>query len=203
MNHNSTAAEVVENPSLAPEKAVEPNQTVPASDSNATSNNNISLDRIEGRNIAPVSVGNDILDSSLSNTSDALQPSDSPSSMDKDATNALQKTSIPAFLKTDLAPSVNYSSRNAIPKVKDSPEDAVVSLSKMNDMLLQSLTSYHSMRPLWSKGTDQELILARSLIEEAPSVQNEPKLNQFAPLYRNFSMFRRQVMEILLATVYY
>ncbi|XP_071916933.1 probable glycosyltransferase At5g03795 [Coffea arabica] len=205
MNHNSTAAEVVGNPSLAPEKAVEPNQTVPASDSNATSNNNISLDRIEGRNIAPVSVGNDILDSSLSNTSDALQPSDSPSSMDKDATNALQKTSIPEFLKTDLAPSVNYSSRNAIPKVKDSPEDAVASLSKMNDMLLQSLTSYHSMRPWWSKGTDQELILARSLIENAPSVQNDPKLNQFAPLYRNFSMFRRsyELMEQTLKVYIY
>lgn len=208
MNHNSTTAEVVGNPSLAPEKAWEPNETVATSDADATSNNNISLDRIEGQNIVPVSVGNDTLNSSLSNPSDTVRPSDSPSSADKDATSALQKTSIPDVLKTDLAPSVNYSSKNAIPSVKDrpkDPEDAVVSLSKMNDMLLQSLTSYHSMRPWWRSGTDQELILARSLIEKAPSVQNDPNFNQFAPLYRNFSMFRRsyELMEQTLKVYIY
>ncbi|KAL3500583.1 hypothetical protein ACH5RR_039676 [Cinchona calisaya] len=203
VNHNLTVMEVVGGTSLAPEKALESHETIPAS--NATSRNNVSLDSNEGQNIEQALAGDETVDTRLSKPSDTIPPSDSPppsrspegvginsGSPVKNAANASQKSENPGFLKTDLVSSVNDSPKKTIPKVKDrpkDPEDTVFSLSAMNDMLLQSITSYHAMKPRWTSGTDQELLLARSLIEKAPKVKDDTDL--YAPLYRNFSMFRR------------
>ncbi|XP_054796456.1 probable glycosyltransferase At5g03795 [Prosopis cineraria] len=65
----------------------------------------------------------------------------------------------------------------------------VTSISEMKKLLLQSHASYRSMRPLWSSAVDQELLQARSEIENAPIVKDDPSL--YAPLYHNFSLFKR------------
>ncbi|KAM7274757.1 hypothetical protein ACFE04_016623 [Oxalis oulophora] len=75
-----------------------------------------------------------------------------------------------------------------------SPEDSmqtpgVVSIAEMNNLLLQSRTMQNSEKPRWPSPADQELIDAKSQIENAPIVENDPEL--YAPLYRNVSMFKR------------
>jgi hypothetical protein len=44
-------------------------------------------------------------------------------------------------------------------------------------------------RPLWPSGVDQEMLFAKSQIENSPLIKNETRL--YAPIYRNVSMFRR------------
>ncbi|XP_054788482.1 probable glycosyltransferase At5g03795 isoform X1 [Prosopis cineraria] len=65
----------------------------------------------------------------------------------------------------------------------------VLSISEMNTLFLQSHASYRSLRPRWSSAADQELLQARSEIENARTIKNDPSL--YAPVYRNVSMFRR------------
>nr|KYP52336.1 hypothetical protein KK1_025813 [Cajanus cajan] len=73
----------------------------------------------------------------------------------------------------------------------------------MNNLLLQSHASYRSMRPRWYSDVDQELLQARSEIENAPIVKNDPNL--YAPIYQNFSMFKRsyELMEETLKVYVY
>jgi hypothetical protein len=42
---------------------------------------------------------------------------------------------------------------------------------------------------LWFSDVDQELLQARSEIENAPIVKNDPQL--YGPIYHNVSMFKR------------
>ncbi|KAM7493314.1 hypothetical protein LguiB_027923 [Lonicera macranthoides] len=96
------------------------------------------------------------------------------------------------------------------PKVKNSTKKRfknqatpVVSISEMNDMLLRSRVSSHSMKPIWSSAVDQELLEAKTQIENAPVTTKDPSL--YAPLYRNVSMFRRsyEIMEQTLKVYIY
>ncbi|KAG5562541.1 hypothetical protein RHGRI_005317 [Rhododendron griersonianum] len=64
----------------------------------------------------------------------------------------------------------------------------VVSISEMNDMLLQSRASSFSTKPQWPSAVDQDLQNTRLQIANAPIVVNDPTL--YAPLYRNVSMFK-------------
>ncbi|XP_028802097.1 probable glycosyltransferase At5g03795 isoform X2 [Neltuma alba] len=98
--------------------------------------------------------------------------------------------------KENLKPSqndVNIEDKNSgVPRdnkgsSKKIPE--VLSISEMNTLLLQSRASYRSMRPRWSSAVDQELLQARSEIENAPIIKNDPSL--YSPIYRNVSMFKR------------
>ncbi|KAK7282981.1 hypothetical protein RIF29_12145 [Crotalaria pallida] len=98
------------------------------------------------------------------------------------------------------------SSANIVPKDNkdsDTPVPEVTSISEMNELLLQNHASYHSMRPRWSSAVDQELLQARSEIENAPIVENDENL--YAPLYRNVSMFKRsyELMEKTLKVYVY
>lgn len=94
-------------------------------------------------------------------------------------------------LKDDVNVMSNNSSIVTVPKVTTSslikvPE--VTSISDMNKLLLQSHASYRSMRPRWSSAVDQELLQARSEIENAPVVTDVGNL--YAPLFHNVSMFK-------------
>ncbi|KAB1204363.1 hypothetical protein CJ030_MR8G014186 [Morella rubra] len=94
--------------------------------------------------------------------------------------------------QSGLNPWGNSSSWNRVREVTNEhemPTSAVISISKMNDLFLQGLASYQSMKPHWSSAIDQELLHAKSLIENAPMIKNDRKL--YNPLYRNLSMFRR------------
>ncbi|KAI7997652.1 putative glycosyltransferase [Camellia lanceoleosa] len=76
-------------------------------------------------------------------------------------------------------PYENSSSKTNVPAEKATA--AVVSISEMNDLLLE--------KPRWSSRVDQDLLNAKLQIENAPIVENDPWL--YAPLYRNVSMFKR------------
>nr|XP_016510889.1 PREDICTED: probable glycosyltransferase At3g07620 [Nicotiana tabacum]XP_016510890.1 PREDICTED: probable glycosyltransferase At3g07620 [Nicotiana tabacum]XP_016510891.1 PREDICTED: probable glycosyltransferase At3g07620 [Nicotiana tabacum]XP_016510892.1 PREDICTED: probable glycosyltransferase At3g07620 [Nicotiana tabacum] len=119
--------------------------------------------------------------------------------------HVLENDKIPGRMRTDHAPSVSHSSKSSAPAKKESggPKDSVVSIAEMNIMQQETHTSFHSMKPRWSSGVDQELLRAKSLIENAPLAGNEPGL--YAPLYRNFSMFKRsyELMEQILKVYIY
>ncbi|XP_010437853.1 PREDICTED: probable glycosyltransferase At5g03795 [Camelina sativa] len=65
----------------------------------------------------------------------------------------------------------------------------VVSITEMMDLLHQSHTSHVSLRVKPSSTVDQELLYARTQIENPPLIENDPLLH--APLYWNLSMFKR------------
>ncbi|KAJ1399113.1 Exostosin-like [Sesbania bispinosa] len=98
------------------------------------------------------------------------------------------------------------SSINTVPKENPdthTPIPEVTTVSEMNKLLLQSHASYRSMRPSWFSATDQELLKARSEIENAPIVKNDPNL--YSPIYQNVSMFKRsyELMEETLKVYVY
>ncbi|OAY80578.1 putative glycosyltransferase [Ananas comosus] len=78
-----------------------------------------------------------------------------------------------------------------------------VYLSKMNQMLLQNRASYRSTRPLWYSVRDDEILAAKSEIENAPIITDDEQL--YVPIYRNISMFKRsyELMEKMLKVYVY
>ncbi|KAG8635919.1 hypothetical protein MANES_16G076100v8 [Manihot esculenta] len=108
-------------------------------------------------------------------------------------------------LKNNITISDDKSSTATIPKVKKKPElptSGVISVSEMNSLLLRSWSS-PGVRPRWVSAVDQELLRAKSQIENAPIVKNDPIL--YAPLYWNISMFKRsyELMEDMLKVYIY
>ncbi|CAL0305649.1 unnamed protein product [Lupinus luteus] len=98
------------------------------------------------------------------------------------------------------------SSTTILPKENkdfDIPVSDVISISEMNKLMLQNHASNRSMRPRWSSAVEQELLQARSEIENAPVVENVENL--YAPLYRNVSKFKRsyELMEETLKVYVY
>ncbi|CAH2077147.1 unnamed protein product [Thlaspi arvense] len=65
----------------------------------------------------------------------------------------------------------------------------VVSITEMMNLLRQSRISHVSLKPKRSSAVDQELLYARTQIENAPMIENDPLLH--GPLYWNLSMFKR------------
>lgn len=93
-----------------------------------------------------------------------------------------------------------------VPKENKKPEiptPTVITIAEMYNMLLQNPASYRSMRPRWSSAVDQEMLYARSQIENAPLLKNDHEL--YAPLYRNVSRFKRsyELMEEILKVYVY
>ncbi|KAG9147949.1 hypothetical protein Leryth_003542 [Lithospermum erythrorhizon] len=128
-------------------------------------------------------------------------PANPSSWLDGNATALLPQNNTIGLLKPNVAPSINK-----VPMKKDRskpPPLAVVTISQMNDMLMQSRASYRAMRPRWSSSLDQQLSRAKSLIENAPPVRDEPSL--YSTLFRNVSMFRRsyELMEKTLQVYIY
>lgn len=83
------------------------------------------------------------------------------------------------------------------------PPESITSVSQMNRLLLKHRRSSRAMRPRWSSPRDQEILAAKSQIENAPIVRNHAEL--FAPLFRNVSMFKRsyEIMERVLKVYVY
>ncbi|CAN0907183.1 Probable glycosyltransferase At5g03795 [Linum grandiflorum] len=80
---------------------------------------------------------------------------------------------------------------------------AVFPISEMNRLMLQSWTTPNVIKPRWPSAADQQLRHARSEIEHAPIIANDPML--YAPIYRNVSMFKRsyELMENMLKVYVY
>ncbi|GAY48327.1 exostosin domain-containing protein [Citrus sinensis] len=126
------------------------------------------------------------------------------SSMDMDATPALVKIEKPA--QSSLNTLGENSSGVDVPKENKKPEiptPAVITIAEMKNMLLQNRASYRSMRPRLSSAVDQEMLYARSQIENAPLLKNDHEL--YAPLYRSVSRFKRsyELMEETLKVYVY
>ncbi|KAI4311752.1 hypothetical protein MLD38_036625 [Melastoma candidum] len=85
----------------------------------------------------------------------------------------------------------------------EKPIPVQISMAEMKNLLLQSHSSYHSMKPRWSSNVDKELLGAKLQIINAPFVQDDPDL--YPPLFQNFSMFKRsyELMEKMLKVYVY
>ncbi|KAL7187632.1 hypothetical protein ACSBR1_037653 [Camellia fascicularis] len=123
------------------------------------------------------------------------------SSVEKDIGNTLPKDEKSGELQID-----NSSSKTIVPAVNEMserPTTTVVSISEMNDLLLQSRASSLSMKPRWSSAVDQDLLNAKLQIENEPVIENDTAL--YAPLYRNVSMFKKsyELMEQMLKVYIY
>ncbi|CAH2079579.1 unnamed protein product [Thlaspi arvense] len=68
-------------------------------------------------------------------------------------------------------------------------QGAAVSISQMNSLLIQSLSSSHSPKPRWSSARDSEMLSAKFQIENASVVHEVIGLD--ASVYRNISKFQR------------
>ncbi|KAF2304423.1 hypothetical protein GH714_030946 [Hevea brasiliensis] len=128
------------------------------------------------------------------------------SAVDKDATPGMDNRGKSGKLQNNITELYDNSSMNTILKAKKKPKlpaSGVISVSEMNSLLLQSWSSPGLVRPRWVSAVDQELLLAKSQIENAPIVKNDPIL--YAPLYWNISMFKRsyELMEDMLKVYIY
>ncbi|PHU09333.1 hypothetical protein BC332_21193 [Capsicum chinense] len=225
LDKKSTEESLGRNSSLPPDKAADPEYDLQAS--NGTSESSLShvVDTNGGDSFSPAPTEAKSLEISPTALSIAPPPSvitpqvnlaakkEAPltssyqniSAKEGNMGHLLKNDKIPVQKHTDHAPTLGHSSINNIPVMKepDKPKDSVVSIAEMNVMLQEARTSFHSMKPRWSSDIDQELLHARSLIENPPLAGNEPGL--YAPLYRNLSMFKRsyELMEQILKVYIY
>lgn len=143
---------------------------------------------LQGANISPPSITID------SNTS----------SMNKDVTPTLDKIQKPvqSSFNTlgETSPGIDVPKKK---KKTEIPTPAVITIAEMKIMLLQNRASHRSVRPRWSSAVDQEMLYARSQIENAPLLKDDHEL--YAPLYRNVSRFKRsyELMEETLKVYVY
>ncbi|CAH8277238.1 unnamed protein product [Arabidopsis lyrata] len=81
-------------------------------------------------------------------------------------------------------------SRNGnVLSMRKNERGAAISISQMNSLLIQSLSSFKSPKPRWSSARDSEMLSARFEIEKASVVHEFLGLN--ASVYRNISKFLR------------
>eukprot|EP00258_Populus_trichocarpa_P044367 XP_024460386.1 probable glycosyltransferase At3g07620 isoform X1 [Populus trichocarpa] len=141
------------------------------------------------------------------NSSPMIFESSNTTSMRKDTAGALKRDENSGLLPNNysMSTSGSFSSKVTAAKRKTSkkPPSRVISIHQMNELLRQSHASSSSVRPLWPSGVDQEMLFAKSQIENAPLIKNETRL--YAPIYRNVSMFRRsyELMEKMLKVYVY
>ncbi|KAL7122047.1 hypothetical protein ACP275_01G021400 [Erythranthe tilingii] len=104
--------------------------------------------------------------------------------------------------KDDKVNDENPKAEKSAPVTKET-EPAVVTISKMNDMLKQSRVSYKPVKTKWPSTADQELLNMKRLIENASFIENDPHFD--VNLYRNFSEFKRsyELMEQTLKVYIY
>ncbi|XP_073262503.1 probable glycosyltransferase At3g07620 isoform X2 [Populus alba] len=128
------------------------------------------------------------------------------SKMDKDASHGLEndgKAGEQLNNSTSLQNNTSVTSVHEVKKESHTPSPAVISISEMNNLQLQSWSSPISRRPRWPSAVDQELLNAKSQIQKAPLVESDSML--YAPLYRNISMFKKsyELMEDILKVYIY
>ncbi|KAL5729081.1 hypothetical protein ACHQM5_002082 [Ranunculus cassubicifolius] len=162
------------------------------------SNSNISVDNApnDGTRLTVEKVGSPI--TNIFSSSPALSPVRSFDNI------ALLKTDAnPSVSAISVTPSMSPVGKQAIESQYLSPRGSVSPIQKLNSLLLQSRSSVHSMRPLWSSKCDHELLSAKLEIRNAPIINNDPKLHQ--SVFQNVSMFKRsyELMENLLKVYIY
>nr|XP_043625280.1 probable glycosyltransferase At5g03795 [Erigeron canadensis] len=83
------------------------------------------------------------------------------------------------------------------------PPKSVMYNDAMNHLLARNRRSSRAMRPRWSSARDQDILASKVQITNAPSRVTDREL--YAPLYRNFSIFKRsyELMERTLKVYVY
>ncbi|KAL5729083.1 hypothetical protein ACHQM5_002084 [Ranunculus cassubicifolius] len=114
--------------------------------------------------------------------------------------NTLQKDD--SQMHTGQASSKKLTKSTSSIQVETTPS-AVTTILDMNLLLFKSHTSSHSMIPKWPSKRDQEILSARSLIENAPIIKQDKQL--YGSVFRNVSMFKRsyELMEKTLKVYVY
>ncbi|PSS01203.1 Glycosyltransferase [Actinidia chinensis var. chinensis] len=227
-NHNSTVDIAITDNGLAPEKDRE--SAYSNSPNNAAASNNSSLGSSQEESntftaekngsiaatpstsllALPPITSSPNLNTSTNTDKNSLSPMISiypnTSSVAKDIGKTFPKDDKSEELQSDTVPSENSSSKTNVPAVKEKSKKisaAVVSISEMNDLLLESRASSFSMRPRWPSPVDQELLNAKLQIANVPIIENDRELD--ASLFRNVSMFKRsyELMEQMLKVYIY
>nr|GMC46734.1 probable glycosyltransferase At5g03795 [Ipomoea batatas] len=131
--------------------------------------------------------------------SSAVSPSPEEAKMVKDVTTAVVK---PRSLPSDLS----LSCENPLVKKTALVNKAMaaVPISEMKNMLPPNHSSYLLIKPLWPSVVDQELLNAKSQIENAATVQDDGA-DLHASVYWNVSRFKRsyELMEKTLKVYIY
>lgn len=109
------------------------------------------------------------------------------------------------LLPSDFLSNVSIKISNSVKKKMKSemPPKSVTSIYQMNRLLVRHRRASRAMRPRWSSARDQEILAAKSQIENSPVVRNDRDL--YAPLFRNVSLFKRsyELMERILRVYVY
>ncbi|XP_057522509.1 probable glycosyltransferase At5g03795 [Amaranthus tricolor] len=136
-----------------------------------------------------------------------VSPSIAPSPIDLILDNVARNISIEfksppinSDLPPLLPPLVNVRAKKQ-PQKPGVFDKEVFTLSDMSELLVQNYVSPPTMIPRWASKVDEDLVLARQLIENAPPLKDD----LYAPLYRNASMFQRsyELMEKMLKVYIY
>ncbi|KAL0394091.1 UNVERIFIED_CONTAM: putative glycosyltransferase [Sesamum latifolium] len=219
LDHKSTSERVVRNISLPSENAGEIDDELPKSEHSLESSSSLdhngvgdvtqrseeNENQISGPSPVAKSPSNLPWVASPENPEAYVDSSSPITSMGEHAKSLPQNIENDKILKADTSAPVNDPSisRNPAKEELKGPIPAVVPISEMNHMLLQSHVSYRALKPRWSSPVDQELLNTRSLIENAPIIENNSQLD--VKLYRNFSAFKRsyELMEQTLKVYIY
>ncbi|KAL0374389.1 UNVERIFIED_CONTAM: putative glycosyltransferase [Sesamum radiatum] len=111
------------------------------------------------------------------------------------------------LLGNNFASSDNSSSMLKKPVKKkmrcEMPPKTVTPINEMQQLLVRHRARSRAMRPKWSSERDQEILRAKSMIENSPILKNDRDL--YAPLFRNVSVFKRsyELMERVLKIYVY
>ncbi|KAL3361232.1 hypothetical protein AABB24_014236 [Solanum stoloniferum] len=221
LDNKSNVESLGRNSSLPPDKAADSEDDLQASNSTSESSLSRVVDTDGGGSISPAPTEAKSLEISPTALSIAPPPlvvtpqvnldaqKEAPlissyqniSEKEGNTGHLLESDNLPVQKRTDHAPTVGHKIHEM--KESDKPIDSVVSIAEMNVMQQETRTSFRSMKPRWSSDVDQELLHAKSVIENSPLAGNEPGL--YAPLYRNLSMFMRsyELMEQILKVYIY
>ncbi|GMI84356.1 hypothetical protein like AT4G32790 [Hibiscus trionum] len=191
-SNNSSAAE---NVGKTEENFSSENGTVDVN----TSNNNIGNESVSLSPISTLSpytglgTTNTTLEKDVeTNVSTSIESSNSSmSSVEQHATPSLDKNEKSREMQNNFSKSGDDSSPPKAPKMKKKHgmPPALTTIADMNNLFYQSRVSYESKTSRWSSKADEVLLEARLQIENAPIIENDPRL--YAPLYRNVSMLKR------------
>ncbi|XP_023513553.1 probable glycosyltransferase At5g03795 [Cucurbita pepo subsp. pepo] len=141
---------------------------------------------------------NSSLGSNAPDTSDKLKTSVE----EKDEKNTSDKNEKTEPLHGDhgIGKNKTVSEKKQVPK---DPSSGIYTISDMDSLLFETRSSNRPIVPRWPSATDQEVLQAKLLIENAPGIDNDPIL--YSPLFRNVSVFKRsyELMEKTLKVYIY
>ncbi|XP_073137225.1 probable glycosyltransferase At3g07620 [Henckelia pumila] len=189
MNEPKVDVIPIQNKTLALEKSRDHSHDLPLS--NHAISNNSSLNHLFAGNVIPPSAppsysaapfkSPESFGANQSTNIKSINPDES--SRSKDAPKLNVKTENSGLTSNNLSSSI-FSSPIKKERFKG-PPNKVLPISAMNDMLLKSYVANQPMKPRWPSKVDQQLLKAKTLIENAQIRKGDPHV------YRNYSAFLR------------